>query len=594
MTERRGMDWRLVALVYALIAAAFIARAIFTAGTTPLLADTDDAMRMTVVHDLLAGQGWYDNIQHRLNAPYGAELHWSRLADLPLAGLLLILRPVFGATLADTIGAFAVPLILLAVLLYLSGRITLKLVGHEGLLPALLLPAFSLTVLTEFAPGRIDHHSIQILLLLAMLWCAIEALARPRFAIGAGLAAATSIAIGVEGIPGVAAAILAFGLMWVTGPARAPALRSFGLSFALGTILHQAIGIAPGRWLTPACDAISFTYVVAACAVGAAFVLLSFLPLGNRSRWLRLVAGLAAGVALALVLGLAFPDCLRGPYSALDPWLTEHWLNRISEAEPLWTSLLSDPVYPLAVAVPSLAALAFAAWRVWRGPREGRGEWWIYTAFLALSIATMLVQIRASRMATPVAVPAGAALIVAARHWYLAQKRLPQIGTLILAWIGSAGLGVALIVIVVEAFIPGYAESSADPDLQARRDCIMPDAFRDLAAMPPERIMTPIDLGSYILAFTPHSVVAAPYHRNQQGVRDAFEFFNGPIAAALQILEQRRVTLVVICPSLPELRGLPDAAADSFVRLYAKGQLPAWLVDVTPPGAALKTYAVTP
>ncbi|HHY51110.1 MAG TPA: hypothetical protein GYA10_15365, partial [Alphaproteobacteria bacterium] len=200
MDRARGMDWRLLLGLYGLVAAAFVARTLYNAETIPLIADTDDAMRLAVVRDLLAGQGWYDNLQHRMNTPYGAELHWSRLADLPLAGLVLLFRPFLG-TLADTAAAYAVPLLYLFVLLYLSGRLTLKLAGPEALLPGLALPAVSLTVLAEFAPGRVDHHALQILLLMALVWCSIEAVTRPRFALGAGLAAATAIAIGIEGLP---------------------------------------------------------------------------------------------------------------------------------------------------------------------------------------------------------------------------------------------------------------------------------------------------------------------------------------------------------------------------------------------------------
>ena len=38
------------------------------------LSDTDDAMRLVTARDLIAGQTWFDTIQHRLNTPYGAEL----------------------------------------------------------------------------------------------------------------------------------------------------------------------------------------------------------------------------------------------------------------------------------------------------------------------------------------------------------------------------------------------------------------------------------------------------------------------------------------------------------------------------------------
>ena len=104
--------------------------------------------------------------------------------------------------------------------------------------------------------------------------------------------------------------------------------------------------------------------------------------------------------------------------------------------------------------------------------------------------------------------------------------------------------------------------------------------------------MAPIDLGSHLLLHTPHAVAAAPYHRSQQGVLDTFRFFNGPIDDAHKILAARGVTLVVICPAMKEVLGLVDHTPDSFVSLFAAGQLPAWLVDESLPGSPLRVYAV--
>src|SRR4051812_30186269 len=62
------------------------------------LGDTDDNMRMMQVRALLAGQGWYDLAQHRLA---GSNIHWSRLVDLPIAGLKLAFTPLFGGRIAE-------------------------------------------------------------------------------------------------------------------------------------------------------------------------------------------------------------------------------------------------------------------------------------------------------------------------------------------------------------------------------------------------------------------------------------------------------------------------------------------------------------
>src|SRR5512141_2170453 len=96
--------WPLL-ICWLLTAAAYIAKAIFTAGSTPLILDSDDAMRLNEVPDFLAGQNWFDRVQPRLNTPCGGELHWSRLIDLPEAALLFPLRP-FAGGIADTVAAY--------------------------------------------------------------------------------------------------------------------------------------------------------------------------------------------------------------------------------------------------------------------------------------------------------------------------------------------------------------------------------------------------------------------------------------------------------------------------------------------------------
>src|SRR3546814_17214839 len=66
------------------------------------LSDTDDAMRMAQVRDLLAGQGWWDLTQYRVNTEAGGVLmHWSRIVDAPPAGGIQLLRPIFGQPHAE-------------------------------------------------------------------------------------------------------------------------------------------------------------------------------------------------------------------------------------------------------------------------------------------------------------------------------------------------------------------------------------------------------------------------------------------------------------------------------------------------------------
>ena len=574
---------------WAATAAAYTAKALLTSATTPLLLDTDDAMRLTEVRDFLNGQNWFDLVEHRLNTPYGGLIHWSRLIDLPEAIVIGLLRLPFGAG-GDLVAAYVWPLLLLGPLLWLSTRLAMRLGGREALVPGLLLPAFSLVTLAEFAPGRFDHHSAQILLTLVMLWGALDARINWRWAIAAGVAAAAGLAIGIESAPMVAATVVVFGLNWVVDPRQGTALRDFGLSFAAGTALALAQGVPPGRWLAPMLDGISIVYAVAATLCGFAFVGLSLSPL--RSWGTRLAAGCASAVVLVAAVVVLWPSILKGPYGMLDPWLTANWLDHISEAQPWLTSLVADPVYPVAVAVPAVLALCFALGQAIRN--KDRQTWLIYGAVLLAMMLVTLTQIRAARMATPIAVPGCSALIAAAWRTQSSRRGIVPALAVVGSWIASAGVAVGVLATLVVLAFPDYAAATDDTARGSREACLMPEAFADLARLPPARIMAPVDLGSHLLLFTAHSVVAAPYHRNQEALLDAFHFFNEPIADARAILERRGVTLVVICPAMKEVRGLVDHAPDSFVALYAAGRLPAWLKDESTASSPLKVYAVQP
>lgn len=590
-SSRPGPDLRLVALVFAVAAVVLVVRTLFARAGMPFFADTDDAMRMVMVRDFVDGQGWYDLTAHRLNTPFGAELHWSRLIDLPLALLVLVFTPLMGSDLALVAAGYVWPMLLLAGLLWLSALLAQRLVGPQGVLPALVLPVLNPAIIAEFGPGRVDHHNVVILLTLAVVWTGIEAIRRPRFAIACGLLAATALAIATESLPTIAAAILVMGLAWVADPMRGRTMRHFGLAFAGGAMLHLAIFRPPGRWLEPACDVLSPVYVAVALAVAAAFAIASLLP-PPRAAWLRLA--LLGGLALVgmVAVALLYPQCLKGPYGDLDPWLQANWIASIVEARPWWVTVTALPSYAIAVGGPALLAIVVVAWRLWRVPTQ-RGEWAALLIFIICTAAVMLAQVRGARLAVMPAMPAAAWLIVTARQHYLARPTLVPILGLVLSWLAFAGVVLSLLVTAVVNVVPGRAQQMAEARA-SKEPCLLPEAFVDLAALPPERIMTPIDLGAHMLLYTPHEVVAAPYHRNQQGVRDAYRFFNDPIARARAIIEQRGIGLVVLCPAMAELRGLPDRAADSFANLYAAGTLPDWLQDVSLSGATLQVFAVVP
>jgi len=195
------------------------------------LGDTDDNMRMMQVRGLLHGQGWYDLRQYRLNPPNGANIHWSRLVDLPIAGLILALRPFLGGPAAERWAVGIAPLLPYLLLLFSLALTARRLIDPRAYPLAFLALFFAASTNGMFMPERIDHHGWQ----LALLALSISSIADPKRVRGGlvlGISTALSLAIGLEMIIYLAAAGVATVLFWVVDPAEKARLRAYALSLS--------------------------------------------------------------------------------------------------------------------------------------------------------------------------------------------------------------------------------------------------------------------------------------------------------------------------------------------------------------------------
>ncbi len=121
-----------------------------------LLRGPDDFMRLVQAMSWLDGQSWHDTVQRRLNPPAGVAMHWSRLADMPVAAVLWLTEPWFGRTEAVWLSALLVPPLLggLFTAVFLWTSLSL-LPARPALEPPLLMVGTLLYPLTQFRPGRV-------------------------------------------------------------------------------------------------------------------------------------------------------------------------------------------------------------------------------------------------------------------------------------------------------------------------------------------------------------------------------------------------------------------------------------------------------
>ena len=72
-----------------------------------------------------------------------------------------------------------------------------------------------------------------------------------------------------------------------------------------------------------------------------------------------------------------------------------------------------------------------------------------------------------------------------------------------------------------------------------------------VAACPPGLVAADIDLGPYVVALSPHRVVAAPYHRLEGGIPAIYAIGDGTPEQALRHLRALGVDYVALCADRP-------------------------------------------
>jgi hypothetical protein len=483
------------------------------------LGDTDDNMRIMQVRALLHGQGWFDLRQYRLNPPFGANIHWSRLVDLPIAGLILGLRPVLGGAAAERWAvaiAPMLPLLLLLVSLALTAR---RLIDPRAYPLALLALFFAGSTNGMFMPERIDHHGWQ----LALLALSIAAIADPRRARGGvilGISTALSLAIGLEMIIYLAVAGAAMALFWVDDREEAERLRAYAVSVS-GAAALCFLTFASHDNRNAVCDALSPVWLSDALLGGALLYGLAWLSPADWRRRLALAA--AAGVAIAAFHALMWPHCLQR-LEGVSPEVERLWLSHVREARPIYTH--GWRIATLVVALPATGAIGWAvlAWARRRDRELLRRILGAAAPGLAAGLL-LLWQTRTGPAAQMLATVGAAALVwlLVPLVWNSKYSLVRVVGTL-----AAATIGAGAIFPLILNFIPEPRATAQEAAIgRANRLCNSLWGLHPVALQPPGMVFTFIDLGPRLIAVTPHDAVGGPYHRNGQQIADVMNAFRG-------------------------------------------------------------------
>jgi len=580
--------WPLILIVWVAAIASFLISSL----NTGVVFSTDDAMRLVQVRDLLAGQDWFDTTQHRMNPPAGLPMHWSRLIDLPLAALIKAGTSFFPAARAELIAAWVWPCGLLLVFLFGIARLARELAGPFAAQLAIIFAALSFPMLQYFRAGGIDHHNAQLALLVWALAFAVRPEARA--AAIAGVCCALAIAIGQENTPAIAAIAASVAMRWIIdGSAVKAATIAFALPFAAATLLSFAATVAPSAYGTASCDSLSIVHLMAAIVGGGGLAVLAGQSILN-SIGRRLAGAIALGALTAAMLALAFPECLSDPYLHVDPRLATLWLNNVSEAQSILTMLRNQPQeVPLYYGL-IVAGLVLGLYRAFRESESARWAWIACIVVLVPLTAMAFWQVRSSSAGNAIAVALVPAALV--RGFSVPDKHAVFLGLGRAALIAAALLNPPVLfgmgVLTVRAVDAARGQERPATTKADSSMCMDAAAYAPLDRLPRGLVAAVIDAGPFLLMATPHSALAAPYHRSVEGNAAMYDIFLSPPAEAARHLMDRGVAYVALCPASPELKIYAAAAPQGLAAALGRGEVPAFLEPTALEGANLVAYRV--
>jgi hypothetical protein len=540
---------------------------------------TDDAMRLVQVRDWIGGQGWFDLFQHRLDPP-GVSMHWSRVVDVPLAALILLLRPLIGTHGAEAVTLFVWPLLTFAAALVLVAAIARQMSNGatNPQMTAVVLAVLSAPALIHFRPGAIDHHNAQIVLLLALVLLTSQIEHSALKAALDGLVASLSLAIGIEMLPAIAAISFAvFGLLIWRGASVSRQVGAFGAALAASSLLLAAALLRLPSLASPVCDSFGGPVLLLAAGGGTGLMIMAGIDRYHSTLRMRLATGATTAIALGAAFLSLFAGCLASPYAELDPLVTSLWVDKVAESMSLATMLqLAPQKVPGFYGFP-LITIGFALAALIRSDPPRRFRWILGIMTLAALIALSIWEMRVNAPASMVAAPIFAASLAVLWPTLAAGRGLVLLALAVSpASLGALGLSAKPLIDLV--FRPQMTIAELDAST-----CRNVSDVASMARLPKGRVMAPIDLGPMILVDTNHAVFAAPYHRNNDGNVAMLKLMLAPLATARQILSDRGVDYVVTCAAAPE-RDLVELAPDGLAARLGRGETPDFLepLDLDP------------
>ena len=539
------------------------------------ISGNDDIMRLLTVRDWIAGQSWYDVNQYRFLPPEGLPLHWSRYIDVGIAAIIVPLSYFMPMDLAEQIVVAVWPTLILIITVLVIGFGTQRVFGRVPACFAVLCVTFwPLTADLHASPGNLDHHNVQLLMMVLLAFAVIWPNRPVAAGVVGGLAAAFSLAIGLEALAFIVGAgfTILIRAHFLPSHVSRTLLVAFCCVLVLGSVVLMMGQTAPSRWAYPVCDQLGLPTL----AMVATAAIACTIPIAA-SRWLRTpVMQLGATVLLtAAGVALAWPmlaGCLDGPYGDLPLVIQEAISGSITEAKPGLVYARRHPgstmvfLLPVVVSLLAGAALWLSALRSGRTRTHQDHALGLLLILCVVGTLMFLVQMRTVIMVASVVPVIGGIVIAHFLHGYLRNRDLGQ---------GLLAIAIAAMItspmLVIEPIAPLFLKNNGE-GVVSRADCLAYDSLTSLNEVPPGVVLSHLNFGPSLVWATHHQGLAAPYHRSVAAMSNGILPFRMESAEMAAYTRASGATHLLLCRNY-------NYESD-FVNTLATGGTADWLRPV--------------
>ncbi|MDR2766193.1 MAG: hypothetical protein LBB63_01885 [Holosporaceae bacterium] len=544
--------------------------------------DSDDHMRLVRIREFFRHFDLSNAVVGRSNVPYGCELHWTRFYDffliIPSYVLNLFLNSIDKSI--EYVGFFITPVVRtvdVALFLYVAQKILKR---DDAFLASVLFLA-NCEIAGYGLLGRPDHHAFIMMFMLIYL-IGVIGIIESNFS---------------DKMRYVTVAVISALCVWIAPETLIPLLLG---DVVLFMFTFAGRGVSMNLYLKNIITMLIICLILLPDVLPAAYDKISSVHLNiflfsalffrinsrqqNESIWQKIIMAVLSSVVLGLVFLCIYPKFFSGMAADVSPYVREIWLSHVEEMMSPFQS--GVPIYYLCHAVIVIIA---AGSRIVELRREEWKNldilWWM---LIVTSLCyTALAGVHHRRM-MPYSVLFSLPLVV---KMCLDSGLMNRIHRLLKV----------LLVICISSFLvfitPYFGDKTPEPTTTKKKNYNVQELYAELDRLSetPVVIMSNANNGPEILYYTKHSVVAAPYHRQRQGIISSFKVLDDKydkdnVQEILRATDSSYIFIKKPLGSKPssekkssDVKKTPNVGGVSLTEMLMANNLPKWLQVVNLP-----------